>query len=329
MAIGTKADVQIYDDQFHSGVVEGVAQNITVFNQASMGAIRLLDRRLGGDYNKVGFLKTIANVVSRRDTSSTSAATAVKATEDEEIGVKINRKVGPIENTLDGFKKALLEDAGGDEEVLSFLIGNYVADEMLGDQVNTTILALASALNDIAGVKHDRSAGTMRSDDLIDGLAKQGDAAGNIAVWVMHSKPYYDLMKEQVAAKITGVSNFNLFQATPVTLNRPVLVVDSPGLFLANGSATDTYLTLGLGPNAAACINSEGESMHNELVGGLENLVVRMQGEFAYNLQMKGFKWDTTNGGENPTDTALGTSGNWDQVATSIKHLGGVVIESQ
>jgi hypothetical protein len=333
MATGLASDVQIYDDQYHSGIVERVAQNITVFNQASQGTIRLLDNRLGGDYNKVGFLKSIANVVTRRDTTSVSAATVVKAEETSEIGVKINRKVGPIENTLDSFKKSLMDNAQGDGEVLSFLIGNYVADEMMADQVNTTLLAVANAIENQAAVKSTIAAsGTMTSAGMIDGLALFGDAAGAIDLWVMHSKAYFDLMKEQVAAKITGISNFNLFEATPVTLNRPVLVVDAPGLAVTTGTGTAAvtdYYTLGLTANAAACINSEGETMNNEIVGGLENLVVRMQGEFAYNLQMKGFQWDTTNGGANPTDTALATGTNWDKVATSDKHLAGVLIQSR
>lgn len=333
MAIGTKADVQIYDDQFHSGVIEQVAQNIRVFNEASQGAIRLTDKRLGGDYNKVGFLKSISGAVTRRDITSTSAATALKLEEDEEIGVKINRKVGPIENTLDSFKKSLMADADGDQQVMSMLIGNYVADEMLKDQVNTSILGIANALDGQTALKHTIAAnGTMASSDLIDGLAKMGDAAGNIGVWVMHSKPYFDLMKEQVAAKITGVANFNLFQATPVTLNRPVLVVDAPGLAVTSGTGTAAvtdYLTLGLVPGAISCVNSEDESIFNEIVGGLENLVIRLQAEFAFNLHCKGFKWDTANGGVNPTDTALATSTNWDKVATSDKHLGGVVVQSR
>lgn len=328
MAIGTKADFKIYDEQFNSGVVEMVAQNYGVFNNASQGSIRLIDRRLGGEYNKTAFFK-LPGSVSRRDPTSTSDATAIKLSQEEQIGVKINRKVGPIDHNLDAFKKALLDEAEGDDRVMSQILGRAVGEEMLTDQVNTTLLSIATALNGQTDVKFDRTAGTMRSEDLIDGLAKMGDAQAQVVVWVMHSKVWFNLMKEQLSQKITGVSNFNLFEGSPVTLNRPVLVVDSPGLFLANGSATDTYLTLGLQRDAVACINSESQSMISEIVTGKENLVCRLQGEFAYNMECKGFAYDVANGAANPTDATLGTTTNWDKVATSYKHLGGIVIESQ
>ena len=64
-------------------------------------------------------------------------------------------------------------------------------------------------------------------------------------------------------------------------------------------------------------------------VTGLENLVVRLQGEFAYNLGVKGFKWDTANGGANPSDAAVGTGTNWDAAVSSYKDYAGIVIQSR
>jgi hypothetical protein len=64
-------------------------------------------------------------------------------------------------------------------------------------------------------------------------------------------------------------------------------------------------------------------------VTGLEVLMTRLQGEFAYNLGVKGFKYDTANGGTNPNATAVGTGSNWDKAATYDKALAGVVIKSR
>lgn len=157
----------------------------------------------------------------------------------------------------------------------------------------------------------------------MNGLAAFGDAASRIVVWVMHSKPYYDLVQSQITANIDGVSNFNVATATPITLNRPVLVTDSAEL--VNGSV---YTTLGLTANAVTVEESETPIVHTEIITGLDSLVVRMQGEFAYNLGCKGFAWDVANGGVNPDDTALGTGSNWDSVMDSVKDLSGVAIQS-
>jgi hypothetical protein len=40
---------------------------------------------------------------------------------------------------------------------------------------------------------------------------------------------------------------------------------------------------------------------------------------------LKGYTWDEASGGKSPSDAALGTGANWDQVATSDKHTAGVI----
>jgi hypothetical protein len=57
--------------------------------------------------------------------------------------------------------------------------------------------------------------------------------------------------------------------------------------------------------------------------------MVRLQGEYAFNLRVKGFAWDTANGGVNPTDGAVGTDDNWDLIATETKALAGVYLLTQ
>jgi len=139
----------------------------------------------------------------------------------------------------------------------------------------------------------------------------------------MHSKSYYDLVKEQFAANIDGVSNFNIATATPVTLNRPVFITDSADL--VNGSI---YTSLGLTADSVVLEESEEPYIQNEIITGQENLIIRTQGEYAYNVKVKGHAWDVANGGVNPDDTALGTGTNWDSVMDNVKDLGGVAIQS-
>jgi hypothetical protein len=89
------------------------------------------------------------------------------------------------------------------------------------------------------------------------------------------------------------------------------------------------YFTLGLTEGAMELENSEESTVLSDIQLGLENLVVRMQGEYAYNAKMKGFTWDVANGGKNPTTTALATGTNWDTVVASYKDYAGVVIQSR
>jgi hypothetical protein len=83
---------------------------------------------------------------------------------------------------------------------------------------------------------------------------------------------------------------------------------------------------LGLTEDACTISESEERNIVSELVTGKENLIMRIQGEYAFNVNVKGCAWDLTNGGTNPSATALATSSNWDQVVSDVKSLGGIRI---
>jgi hypothetical protein len=329
MAIGKASDFTIYQDEMRGAIVERLTQSSDHFNTAG-GAIRLSTISRRGEYAKESFFANIANLVTRRDTTSVSAATDLASTMEEIISVKVNRKVGPLAQTLDAFRKVQMS-AG--EDSLSFLIGTQIAKAMEVDMLDSALRTGVAALANQANVTHDISAespsNTITTDDLVQGLAKFGDAGQNVTAWVMHSKVWYDLMRHQIGTSANGdiVAGVTLQQGSPLTLNRPVIVTDSTAL-IDDQSPDDFYYTMGLTANGLVVENSEEETMATDLVTGLENLVVRLQGEFAYNLGVKGFKWDTANGGANPNDAALGTGSNWDAAFQSHKDYAGVLVKS-
>lgn len=328
MAIGKASDFQIYQDEVRGGIVERLTQASAFFNAAG-GAIRLGTVSRRGDYAKESFFQSISGLVSRRDTTSVSTATDLALAMDEIISVKLNRKIGPIAQTLDAFRKIELQ-AG--EDSLSFLIGTQIAKAMEVEMLNTALRAGRAALENAGTTQHNAAAG-LTTADLVDGLAKFGDAANNIGAFVMHSKVYYDLMKHQIGTSANGdiVAGAAVQGANPLTLNRPVIVTDSDALVVTTGTGTAAvtkYQTLGLVQNALIVEDSEDSTWASEIVTGLENLVVRLQGETAYNLGVKGFKWDVANGAANPADAAIGTGTNWDAVMASHKDWAGVLISS-
>ena len=60
-----------------------------------------------------------------------------------------------------------------------------------------------------------------------------------------------------------------------------------------------------------------------------DTLRTTMQSEWSYNVGVKGFKWDVTNGGSAPVNSALFLGTNWDKTVTSNKALAGVVVEAR
>lgn len=328
MATGTKEDFVIYHEQLQGGFVETLVQETDAFNAASRGAITMRPKRTQGDYDQENFFKTISGLVTRRVTTGTAATAAVADTEltqDEHVRVKLNRKIGPIANTRDSFRKI-----SRDPQELSFIIGQMAAKAVAIDMLNAGIRAAVAAVAGTPALTHDDSGsspGTISTANLIKALAKAGDSANDILVWIMHSGPFYQLVEAQAATpEVSNVAGAVVNSGLPVTLGRPTIVTDSPVLFTAGQSPNDTPRVLGLRANAIMLDESELTDMVTDVVTGQENIIQRVQGEFAYNVGVLGWKWDVANGLENPDDTALALSTNWDTTFTNDKSRAGVAL---
>ncbi len=331
---GTRADFKIYNEYISTGMVEVLTQVSDAFNAASRGTILLTAVNRKGDFVYESFFSNTANLITRRDPTSTADADTKKLSQGEMVTVKVNRKVGPVDQTIDSFKK--INHGPFDENAMDFAIGEQAGKAMQIEMLNTGLAAVRGALQGQPGSFVDKSAVTtgIATVDLVDTLATFGDAAANILLWVMHSAQYYRLVKEQILSNIDGVSSFNIASATPLSLNRPILVTDSPALVTnvpANGGdpAYNVYSALGLTAGAVQLEDSEETTMFRDWVTGKENLIVRIQGEYAYNIGLKGFTYDVASGGANPDATALATGANWDPALGDLKNRAGVVLKTR
>lgn len=332
MAIGKYSDFNIIQEQFYGGMNDVIARNTNAFNGASAGAIRLVGRGALGNFMEESYFSQISGLISRRDITSVASVTDLAFASDVMKYVKVNRKLGPIANTIDSLRKI-----GINSERMSFYVGQQAGQAKLVDWLDTLLLCGVTALAKTTsggpsglGSFLDKSASasnTMQYDYLIDGLKLFGDAGNDVAAWVMHSKAFYDLMKTNVDVATDRVAGATIYQGTAGTLGRPVVVTDSAKLVNTDGitSGIDSYYTLGLTRDGLVAFDSEEDQIVGDTVTGLENLVYRIQGEHAYNVQVKGLSY--TNAGINPADAALGTGSNWTLKMTSVKSTGGFVIE--
>ena len=325
MATGKASDFQIYQEQFYGGFTEIQQQLSDIFNSNSANAIRLQPVRRRGDYEQESFITEVSSLITRRDTTSVATATDLAVAQDEFVGVKLNRKIGPVANTLDSWRKI-----SENQQTMSFVMGQQIAKAVMVDYVNLGVSAGVASLLGQPTLTHDASTGagtdTMSHTHLINGLSKMGDAGNRVVAWVMHSKVFYDLMKQSLTDNVFQVAGVTINQGTLATLGKPTIVTDSASLVETSGSSASVYRTLALVSDAVRVQESEERDIISEPVTGLENLVFRIQGEYAYNLRVRGFKWDTTNGGANPTDAAIATSTNWDLAASDTRSGPGSLI---
>lgn len=325
MAIGKASDFVVRNELFQTLFTETLAQNVDILNQDGNGVIRLVTNEREGDYDKTRFFDRPSGGVSRRDTTDTSTAlTPTALTQDEVIGVKLNRKYGPYQQTRDAFKKI-----GGTPEDLTMILAPNMAEEAMKGMVNDAVAALVAALRNNAGVVYDYAAtGSNKTIDhtaLIRGRALFGDAFGRIKGWGMNGAAFHKLVEAQLSVASGNVGDFAVYEGQAGTLGLPAFVSDAPA-FATSGTPGE-YHILGLVPNAAVLTVSEAPYMATDETILKENILYAFQGEYAFNLELKGYKWDVANGGTNPSAAALATGSNWDKVVANDKDTAGIVID--
>ncbi|AEP08896.1 major capsid protein [Micavibrio aeruginosavorus] len=330
MATSLPTDMKYFDPLIQTGYTEKITQMIDGFNGQSAGTIVFRSNRKPGDYDYSAFFKNAGGLVSRQDQTSVSDATSIKLTQDQIISVKLNRKIGPVD-----WSRAAILKPGLDMDAIKVAAGEQAAADALADMLNSSLLAGVAALNNQAAVKYTvPTNGTLNTSSMVSGLSKFGDQANRIQAFVMHSKVFFDLFQYQVTPANNGdlIANTTIVNGGPVTLNRPILVTDSASLVQTGGTGTGAYtnyMTLGLTADGLIVDETEEEYMTFQEITGKEQILMRMQGEFGYNLGVKGFKWDVANGGKNPNAAALGTGSNWDAAFTSSKDFAGCIIQSR
>jgi hypothetical protein len=105
MAAGKASDFKVYNEYVNGRINELLAQMGDVFNGASNGALRLTTQSRKGDYDYTSLFSNVSGLAARRDTTSVGAQTDTAMTQDEHVKVKLNRKIIPVAQTRDAFRK--------------------------------------------------------------------------------------------------------------------------------------------------------------------------------------------------------------------------------
>lgn len=289
----------------------------------------MVTRSILGDYEKESFLKSTAALVSRRDVTVNTAVTSGKLVAGEFAGVKVNRRLGPVDQNRDSFRKI-----GVDPKEFSTMLGEQAGVAIAVDYINVALESVTAAIrNQAATLQYDATGDaipTMNHTALVNSMAKFGDKASRLLAFVMHSKPYFNLVTQQLADKIVNVADVTVYNGTAATLGKPTVVIDSPMLvtLTAGSPLLTTYATLCLTENAIEISESEERDILSQPQTGLENLVDRIQGEYAFNVRVKGCAYDTAQG-VNPTDTILATAATWLMQVADIKEMPGTLLKTK
>lgn len=305
----------------YSSMSEKIAQQIALFNAATRGGIVLSTAANVGDYTDEAYWKRIAGLVRRRDSYGSGAVSALTMEHLLKTSVKVAAGTPPV--NIDPGMLAWIQRSPDEAGIV---YGEQLAEDMLADILNVTIKAMSSATTGIAGLISDVSngtTGTLSLSALNGGAAKMGDRSQDIMCWVMHSKSLFDLYGEALTNAAT-LFEFGTVNVIKDPFGRPLIMTDSADLHYTD--VTEHYRTLGLVAGGVVAEQNNDFTQNTETSNGDENILRTIQSEWSYNVGVKGFQWDKTNGGASPTDAELATATNWDTIASSIKDNAGVMV---
>lgn len=313
------SQMQVFNDYVMPATLETLDQMLAAFNAASNGAIVLSPDGFTGDFLQESFFQNLGAAQRRVNRYAAQAAvTPVDLTELQNTTVKVAGGFGPVRYEPSQMTWLQRPTAQGIE-----VASRAFAEILLKDQLNTAIAALVAAITAQAAAVNDVSATTGISQaGLNSAHAKFGDASQNLVAQVMTGSSWHKLVGQNLA------NAQNLFLAGNVRvvdiLGKTSVVTDAPAL-LQTGTPNKEII-LGLASGAALVHDGRDIISNVQTTNGQTRIETTIQVDYTFGLGLKGYTWDTANGGKSPTSAALATGTNWDKTATSIKDTAGVAL---
>lgn len=317
------SNMKVFSDYIVEVTIETLGQMVAKFNQASNGALVLTTQGFDGDFMQRSFFSSLHSARSRVDRYATNADVAsTPLAQLQQNGVKVAGRFGPIV-----FEPAQLSWMNLNEAQAIEAISTTLAESIVQDQLNTSIAALVAATSNVADATYN---GLALSPDL--GVSQTTLNRSHALFGDRSPSLVAQIMTGAVAHKLIGQNLTNtpqLYQAGNVTvldiLGKAVIVTDAPALYETISGAPDKEKVLSLVEGASTVFDGGDINSNIEKSNGKERIETTMQADYAFGVALKGYAWDTANGGKSPTDAELATGSNWDRIATSVKDLAGVI----
>lgn len=325
------SDLAVFTEYTYAATVQVVAQQVALFNEAAQGTFILRAANHAGDFSDTAFWQRLNGLVRRRNAYGSGNIPVINMSMLTDSMVKIAAGTPVVQMDPGQFAwiNASPEEAGA-------LMGQQLAQDMIRDMFNVAVSALIASHVQVASLVKDQTAvgdGKMSMANFNVAQAVYGDRWQNIRAWVMHSAPMFGLFGNALTNN-ERLYDFGTLNVRNDPFGRPFIVSDAPALYVPPGANPvanpANYYTLGVTPGAVLVDQNDDFIDNWDTSNGKENIARTYQAEWSYNLGVKGFSWDKTNGGKSPTDAALVSAGSWDRVAGyNDRDLGAVLIKTK
>jgi len=323
---GNPTDFQVYRDEYYSGLIESIDQNVRVLNEGAGGAIRVLTSNTRGQFENRSHFNLIDDLIFDRDPESNADLPVRKITQGEVKDILLNYGIGPVRGTLDSFRKL-----SQDPSLASFILGQQMGERVTQMLLNTGLGGLVAALSTESDVVYDntvqanaeRNGGsTINHKAMIRAKYLMGDRTEALRAIVANSAVAAELDVSQLSEKLGEVSGAMVYGASSGTLNLAAYITDSPALTFVDGGVTKHYVLM-LTEGALTIEQQDYMDMLSDREGGKMNLSYFYQAESAYLARIKGFTWTGANA---PTRGQFADSANWEYAYASLKDGPGVLL---
>ncbi len=316
------SNMQVFNQYYQPAIIETLSQMVDKFNEASRGSIRLTTEGFDGDYLQNSFFSALHGAQRRVDRyASNGSVSPTPLAQLKDSAVKVAGGFGPV--LFEPSQMTWLQKPTG--EAIAHISQNF-AEAMMQDQLNTAIAALVAAIEAQSDATYN---GLGVSPDvgisyptINKSHAKFGDHSTSLVAEVMTGSVFHKLIGQNLS------NATRLFDSRNVTvvdiLGKAVVVTDAPALYEA-ASPVEKEKVLTLAEGAATVFDGSDMIANIETSNGLQRIETTFQADYSFGLGLKGYTWDTANGGKSPTDAELATGSNWDRTATSVKHTAGVL----
>lgn len=314
-----------YQTEFYKAWLVGLDQVVDVFNQASMGTLTMAFKNYVGSYYKEAGYDRVANLISDRDVTTNAAVADLSMSLTEHVGVDKASKIGPVLETHENFNRR-----GVSVDEFAGTLGRQAAEDFMQKALDHAVATLIGVTSVDTAMSDDTDkASTTNYNHMLKGLRKFGDQTAAVKAILMSSEAFYDLAGDNINNyKIENVAGVTIAMGpVPGAMGRPIIVSDVAALTYDEG-AGELRSRIFFLREGAVSVEQRGEVMItlDEEVQGLENLSMRMQGEYNYLLKALGYSWNIGAGGRNPSEAALATGANWTRIFPTKLTAASVVI---
>lgn len=312
------SNMKVYNEDIVGTTIELLAQKTDVFNAASGGTIILSTARFRGDFSRESFFNQITAARRRVDRYAANADQAATAlTQGEHVGVKVAGGFGPVL-----FEPSQLTWLSEDPAAAIRAIAEGFSDALLQDQLNTAVAAAVAAVGGQAALVNDVSASAgLTLNVLNNSHAKFGDMSQMLRADIMTGAAWHKLVDKALTNSSQLFASGNV-QVVDI-LGKRYVISDIPALYVAG--TPNKSKVLSVVANGIIVDNTSDIIANMETSNGKERIETTWQADYSFGLKLKGYSWDTTNGGKSPTDAELATASNWDKAVAENKHTLGTL----